>query len=251
MEDSSESRKTKDRSPNFPFISLEYALDRAKQFYDEERRGFAPFPVAAEHWSYSPSSSGALQTAAALKSYGLMEDEGTGRGRKLRLTDLALRILLDARPDSSERDRYKRQAALSPSISSVIYENWPTVPPSDATLHHFLVLELQFNESTAYKVSKIIKDNYTFAKLYKSDSESRIDEIDKDNSPQAIGDVLRINREALPKSALNTEQIIGPDGIIILQFSGEPTWASYDFLSQYIELRKKLLKPSPTRQQSD
>ena len=72
-----ESRK-KDRSPNFPFISLENAIARARAFYDEERKGAAPVTRAAIHWKYSPNSSGLIQTVAALKSYGLMSDEGSG-----------------------------------------------------------------------------------------------------------------------------------------------------------------------------
>ncbi|SEK33941.1 hypothetical protein SAMN05216387_101195 [Nitrosovibrio tenuis] len=39
------------------------------------------------------------------------------------------------------------------------------------------------------------------------------------------------------------ERIIGPDGEIILQWIGSPSWESYDFLEDYIKLRKKVLKP--------
>src|SRR5437870_4860818 len=137
-----EFKKTRDRSPSFPFISLEAALRRAHEFYAHERRSAAPYEVAANHWGYSASSSGAVQTVAALKQYGLMADEGSGKLRKVKLTELALRILLDTRDDSTERTKYIRQAARTPPIVQGIYEKWEGTLPSDASLNHFLVLEL-------------------------------------------------------------------------------------------------------------
>src|ERR1035437_5342820 len=92
--------KKRERSPNFPFIGLAAAIQRARDFYDQEKRGSAAVSVIATHWGYSPKSSGLIQTVAALKSYGLMEDEGRGEARRLRLTERALRILLDNRTDS-------------------------------------------------------------------------------------------------------------------------------------------------------
>src|SRR6266853_1449476 len=143
-------RKTKERSPNFPFIPLDEAVTRAREFYDKEKRGVAPFEVAVRHWGYSPSSSGAKQTVAALKQYGLMEDEGSGRQRGVRLSDLALRILLDPR-SGPEREEYKRQAALMPTVAREVYEKWENSMPSDATLSHYLILERGFNAPTAAK----------------------------------------------------------------------------------------------------
>ena len=162
MADESQSRTSKDRSPNFPFISLGRALERARQFYKHEKRGAAPFKVAAQHWAYSPSSSGALQTAAALKQYGLLADVDAGKDRKVRLTDLALRIVLDTREDSSERDQLKRQAAMTPPVAAEIYNKYPDGLPSEGTLNHYLVLDRSFNPQTAVKVVRILKENEGF-----------------------------------------------------------------------------------------
>lgn len=51
---------------------------------------------------------------------------------------------------------------------------------------------------------------------------------------------------ALPAaSAGKTERIIGPDeSDITVHFQGSPTWETYDFLEQYIKLRKAVLKRS-------
>ena len=96
-----EFKQKRHRSPGYPFIDLKAALTRAKAFYDKERRHPASFKVAASHWGFKEKSSGGLQTAAALKSFGLLRDvEGGAGGRSLQLTSLALDILLDDRLES-------------------------------------------------------------------------------------------------------------------------------------------------------
>ncbi len=252
MNDAIEPRKTKERSPSFPFISLEAAIDRARQFYAQEKRSGAPFPVAAEHWGYSQSSSGALQTASALKNYGLMVDEGGGGVRKLKLTDLALRILLDTRPDDSDRRQYMRQAALYPSVAADIYSKWPEGLPSESTINHYLVLELGFNQSTALRAVRIIIDNERVTKSsiqenhsYDSKNDSNDPETyypaQQQPTPPSTG---RLMEMAFGKSdVIRTERVIDPDGLdVLVQFSGQPTVASYEFLKDYIELRIKALR---------
>lgn len=152
-------KRTKERSPVFPFIPLSAAIERAKQFFAEEKRGSTLLAIAGRHWGYSPSSSGLLQTVGALKNYGLLSDEGSGQDRRIRLTDMALRIILDERPDSIERAEYLRMAALKPAVSADVHKKWPDGLPSNATLNHYLVLEKKFNQETALKVAKIINKN--------------------------------------------------------------------------------------------
>ena len=252
MNDANESRK-KERSPNFPFISLAAALDRAAQFYEQEKRGSAPFPVAAEHWHYSPSSSGAMQTGAALKSYGLMVDEGGGANRKLKLTELALRILLDQRPDSVEREQYKRQAAITPPVAAEIYEKWPDGLPSEATLNHYLVLELGFNQSTAVRAVRIITENDALTKSVVQDNQSAYNKTSEvvpfreSSVKEAAFQMIPGNPAPIvvPKTPISvrTERVIDPAGLdILLQFNGEPSLDSYEFLKDYIDLRIKALK---------
>src|SRR4029077_16886962 len=91
------------RSPAYPFINLETALKRAKQFYEKEGRNAAFLRVAVKHWNYEEKSSGGLQTAAAMISFGLIQVEGPAERRTLNLTQNALRILLDGRPESPDR----------------------------------------------------------------------------------------------------------------------------------------------------
>ncbi len=233
----------RERSPRFPFINLEKAIERAQQYYENEKRGSAVVGVAGKHWGYAAKSSGLMQTIAALKSYGLLEDEGSGTDRKVRLSDLALRILLDQRPNSQERQTYIRSAALNPGIARVIYDSSPENPPSPANLEHKLIFDYKFNQEAAKSAVDIYFNNQAFAKLYSSVDETQNKDSDKELMKEWQGEYKQpISVDVSTNPIAKTEKIIGPDGLIVVQFSQEPSWNSYDFLEQYIQLRKRVLK---------
>jgi len=254
MADEMEVRKSVERSPNFPFITLEVALERAAQFYEKEKRGSAPFAIAAQHWRYSPNSSGALQTAAALKSYGLMIDEGSGASRKLKLTALALRIMLDSRPESCEREEYKRQAALTPAVVADIYQKWDNELPSDATLNHYLVLDRGFNQSTALRAVKILVCNHDFTKsasgdFVSLDNQNMEQPAQQNHLPEVPGWASKGPAMQVPKNVIapqanleNAEWVMDANNKkILIQFVEPPTIEAYEFLKDYFDLRIKVL----------
>jgi hypothetical protein len=250
MADESQSRGSKERSPNFPFISLGRALERAQQLYQHEKRGAVPFKVAAEHWRYSPSSSGALQTAAALKHYGLLADEDGGKDRKVRLTDLALRILLDNREDSTERDDLKRQAAVMPPIAAEIYEKYQDGLPSDATLHHFLVLDRGFNPPTAHKVIRILRENEGLARMSSGGIISEVSQTGRDmeSTIQASGSQQARARvaDALVERQMPRQRVAGtvvgsisrPNCNLTVYAEGAPTQDDIEKLSKLLGIIK-------------
>src|SRR6266853_1921866 len=106
--------KRRERSPSFPFISLAKAIERARTMADSHKRSAARLGTVGETRGYAPKSSGLLQTAAALKAFGLLEDIGRGEERKLQLSELAWRILHDTRPGAKEQAI--REAALRPKM---------------------------------------------------------------------------------------------------------------------------------------
>lgn len=148
------------RSPSFPFISLPEALERARAFFDREHRHETEPEVAVRHWGYSPRSSGGNQTLAALRAFGLLEMVGEG---KVRLTERAVRILLDEREESPEREQLLRQAALSPALHARIWERYKGVLPSDATLRLYLVADEGFNERSVDEFIAELKETLAHA----------------------------------------------------------------------------------------
>ncbi|HUD13560.1 MAG TPA: hypothetical protein VMQ56_07880 [Terracidiphilus sp.] len=180
----SPSRK-RTRSPAYPFINLETAINRAKQFYDKEQRNAANISVATKHWGFVEASSNGWSTVAALISFGLMQDEGIGDRRIVRLTQSALRILLDARQDSAERAELLRVAALGPKIHRQLWKKWGAGLPSDAQLRHTLLFdwETPFNENSVDFFISEYKSTVAFAKLAESDKD-RAPEVKEEGAAQ-------------------------------------------------------------------
>jgi hypothetical protein len=125
-----QSGTTRFRSPPFPSLSLQRALERAEQLYRQERDHMAPLAAAARAWNMSPTSSGPIVTVAALRQYDLIDDEGSGSGRKVRVSQDALRIILDKMPTSQSRQGALRRAFLSPKVFSELWERWKADLPS-------------------------------------------------------------------------------------------------------------------------
>lgn len=257
-----EGKKAKDRSPSFPFISLSTALGRVEQFYAEEKRGFAPIRRAALHWKYSPTSSGLTQTVSALKNYGLLVDEGSGEMRRVRLTDLALRIVLDVRPNSEERVEHLRRAALSPVVAAEAHSSWGDSLPGRDTLYHYLVFDRGFSPDSARKTAEIIFENQRLIKDHESSSASGPVETYPDSSAVPSGSAsfsghaptpliqapapTQPSIESSQSLARHVEQLLGPDGVVIrIEYGATPTAATYDFIKDYVELRLKSLRPPP------
>jgi hypothetical protein len=157
--DEVEARK-KVRSPSFPFIGLREALDRARAFYEAEQRNAARPETAAAHWGYSAKSSGGKQTIAALRSFGLLEGDSL-----VKLSGRALRIVLDDRGPSEERERLLQQAALLPPIHARLWERYGAELPSPQTLKLSLILDEGFNENSVDDFLTEYRETLEFARL--------------------------------------------------------------------------------------
>lgn len=165
------------RGPSYPFINLEFAIQRANEFKEKEGFNSARIVIAVSHWGYGAKSSGGLQTIAALKNYGLMSDSGSGKERKVQLTSLARRILLDTRTESPERDEAIQEAALNPRQFSELWSKCVQGGmPSDENMEHDLVFERNFNENAAADVVRLFKETIEFANLDISNDLSHNDE---------------------------------------------------------------------------
>lgn len=171
MSDTQAKRK-KGRSPSYPAINLREAIDKAQAIYSAEGRHAAPIPTIAQHLGYSASSGTAAVVVSALRKFGLLEYEGTGKERSGRLTDLAFRIVLDERRESPERQSAIREAALRPSIHEVLLDEYGAHLPSDATLRFKLLRELGFTESAVDDFIEEFRQTLAFAGLDAESSDS-------------------------------------------------------------------------------
>jgi hypothetical protein len=141
------------RGPSYPYVDLEGAIGYARKVYDYAKRGSAPAEaVIKDGLKLSITSSGSQKVIAALRAFGLIEDSPGTNGKGLKLTNRAIRILLDE-PDSAERQEEIKKAALSPKWYEYCWSKWgKEMPPA---MRSNLLIDHGFVEST---VSGFIED---------------------------------------------------------------------------------------------
>lgn len=152
--------RSRGRSPSYPGIPLDVAIERARIVDRMEGRNAAPLLAIHEHWGYKPNSGPANVALAALKKFGLMEDEGRGSQRVARLTPLARDILL--KPDPTEDIR---AAALTPRIHRELWEQHEGRLPSTATLRHDLIVNREFTATGADEFIRQFQRTIAYARL--------------------------------------------------------------------------------------
>lgn len=164
-------KAAKPRSPNFPAIPLDAAVQLVERVYKAENTGFAPVRViVTKHWGFAEKSSAWKIRMAAVTSFGLFEAKGEGDAKEVRISDLAKRILLDRVPGSQERLAALRKAALRPSIYKDIRERWGAQLGSDATLETYLVRDRGFTDAAARVVLEGYKKTIAYAEMDRADS---------------------------------------------------------------------------------
>jgi hypothetical protein len=124
----------KGRSPNYPQMILEEALERVRRVYDAEHTHTADKEVIANVLGYSSLNGASVATIGTLRRYGLLEDEGAG----LRVSDDAVTVLELPKGDS-ERSAALKRLAFMPSLFAEIKDTFGDTLPSDVNLRHYLI----------------------------------------------------------------------------------------------------------------
>jgi hypothetical protein len=159
-------KKTRERSPNYPAFGLRRALELAQKLWESDKRQSVLATRAAVNMGFTAKSSAGLLALAAMKKYGLLDDEGSGDSRKMKLSDAAITLL---NPSSQNREQLLKQAALRPSIHAELWNKYGTDGASAGAIHDYLVFDRKFTE----QASKILIEQYTdtisFANLVATD----------------------------------------------------------------------------------
>jgi len=165
------------RGPGYPVISLERAIARAELVRDAGvPRSSLPVAGVLKLWGYQSASGPARRQIAALKHYGLLEYSGSGKDRKIKLTDLALKIILDKVPNSPARAAALKEAALKPPIFARLIDTFPMGIGTDEGFETHLTLNEHYSEDAAKTVMNVFRDTLSFSGLDKPDNMSPKDE---------------------------------------------------------------------------
>lgn len=162
----------KHRSPNYPVIGLEKAVERTTTLYEQGKLHPIPFLTACQMWNYSASSGS--QNLAALKAFGLIEVTGEKDARQLKVTENARKIIMN-HPD---RSALLTEAVLSPALYYQLWIKYQPDLPVDSVIRNYLVFDLNFNENAVDDFIKDFKASIAYANLNSSD---KIED-DTDNS---------------------------------------------------------------------
>lgn len=159
---------TQGRSPAYPYIPLSKAVERLNAIVAAGvGRNAYPPETFYQIWELGAQSSGARGTMAALNGFGLVEYDGRGDVRKVKVSDLGLKIALDKVPNSVDRMRALQLAALTPSIHSDLYQRYASMLPAEVVLLTYLTRDKGYNAGAAQTIIDEYKDTLSFAGLDK------------------------------------------------------------------------------------
>ncbi len=148
------------RSPNFPAISLQDALTKARVLYDHDKRNPVRVQTILQHLGFGEKLSGSsARVISALRQFGLLDEADD----HYRITDASYRIftLSDAAP---ERLKALQDCAKKPAIYRELLTRYAEGLPSDAALRDALILR-KFNPASVDTFIRVFKASIDFAKL--------------------------------------------------------------------------------------
>jgi hypothetical protein len=242
------------RSPAYPSVSLKTAIEKAAAQLEQEGKYAIPMPSAFTAWGYGEKSSGGRDVRASMRYFGLISIEGEGDGAKVKLTDDALRVLLDERPDQTEKKAIMKRLALNPSAHKKLWSKFTDGIKSDATAAHYLIFEEGFNKAAADALIAEFKETAAYAGIYEPDSIPVIlnpdggeDDHDEDETPEPETPAGRNPSTPKGKVALmDTERVAfieesQPGQYLKLIASGDVDDTMLEALEDYVKRQRKRL----------
>jgi len=163
---------TRQRSPNYPGINLEAAIESVDVLYGRFGRGQFTANDAAEAWGYRGPSGPVRVRLAALRQYGLLDGQ---RGENPRLSRRALTFAL-RNPVSREYKDALQEAALSPTLFREIRDVRPDA--SDGVLREYLVGDRNFTDDGAGRSIAVYRATMELADLDRGDASKLEDDDD-------------------------------------------------------------------------
>lgn len=246
------------RSPNYPQLSLEAALQRVKKVYEVENSHKADKEVIAKVLGYSSLNGTSLGLLGTLNRYGLLEADGDGL--KVSRDAVDILVLPEGEPEKVEA---LHRCAFAPRVFADLSEHFGVPLPSDANLRHHLVTKQSFLQKAADEVIRIYRENLEFIKT-QSGEYSRNNSTNgqqqpseatmRTPAPQANNPIsATYNGRVSPSHELASNSFgardnyesadlkvrIGEDAKAIIKFEGVVTKEGIESLIQLLELQKE------------
>jgi hypothetical protein len=179
----------RDRSPNFPCVPLNTAVERLVAFDKYFGRHPASISKVGLAWGLKENSDQATQVLSAMRYYGLISYQGDPPARQAVITESG-RLYLRAQQESIKQQVLSK-AALTPRMINKFWGIWGVDRPPDPIAIDDLTLHNGFSERGAPLFLKIYDATIAFAGLAhpgKTDSDSAEATDDGDGSATAETD---------------------------------------------------------------
>lgn len=229
------------RSPNYPQIDLETAVESIRTAFAAEGRNRMSKEVLAKHLGYTSLNGRALAKIGAVRAYGLIE----GKENELRVSDDA-KTLLIAPQESPDRAAAIQRCAFKPPIFNDIRAAFETTPSE-----HNLRYHLAKKDYTSEAAGKAAKNYLATVRLVdEAISSHHQEEVEGDDatvqepvtanalqvmSPAATREQIR---SLAPPAALGMRQAVFTleEGDVTLIFPDSLSAESYAELSEYLAI---------------
>jgi hypothetical protein len=227
----------RDRSPAFPVIALEQALTKLSEFETHYKRTPARPEKVGEAWDIKAKAY-ADRIAAALRYFGLLEYQGSGKDRSIVISETG-RKYLRAQQEELKREIVKA-AALRPRQIAKHWNAWGADRPADLACLNVL-LEEGFSEGGARDFLKVYDATITYASLSYSDKVPLDEGEDDESEVPAVTSQAHSSSGAgnpPPPPKLSHQQAVFPlpEGSVSLSFPADMSVASAEMMAAFVKL---------------
>lgn len=256
MADTTENAMQRDRSPAFPVIGLETAVERLAEFETYFKRSPARPEKVGDAWGIKTKAY-ADRMAAALRYFGLLEYQGVGKDRTIIVSEEG-RKYLRAQQEETKMEVVK-VAALRPKQIAECWGLWSNDRPAGAACIDELVRNHGFSVTGARDFLKVYDATITYAGLSDSD---KVDPGSGDSAPEEeagedVPNPTRPNPTGAPLlpqgkvKLMDGERIVfteelNPHNYLKLVASGDVDETMLEALEDYVKRQKKRLT-APTK----
>jgi hypothetical protein len=243
MTDTTETAAQRDRSPAFPVMSLEAAIGKLTEFEAHFKRTAARPDKVGDAWGIKTKGY-VDRIAAALRYFGLLEYQGSGKERGIVISEEG-RKYLRAHQEETKQEIIKA-AALRPKQIAKFWSEWGPDRPADAACMDLLIQKHSFSDSGARDFLKVYDATIAYAKLSYSDKTLLEEDESEDESEQSD---MTPRGHTPPKAGsaappLPTAPKLGqqhatfplPEGSVSLSFPAEMSVASAQMMASFVKL---------------
>lgn len=194
----------KTRSPNYPAVGLEDAVQRLKRIYETQRRYPATREILVKLMGYGTLNGASSTVVSALSKYGLLE----GQGEKLRVSEMGQDIVLHRKGDQEYTEAI-RTAAFMPAFFRELRDQYPDGLPSEHSLRATLI-KRGFNPKAIDGAVRAYRDTIEFVN---AEADGFVAEVQEDSSSDVTAQSRSVvqppqSTSTLPQATLHGQQAV-------------------------------------------